>query len=806
MESLLSIGVKPLSEVCMFDLARRIRAWNIFLVIFILPGLLPPWNLSPPSQDSADHVSVILVVDNSGSMKASDPQDLRCAAAQMFISLLDEEDAVGIIQFSTESRQVTDGMAFLKWNRDELLNKVQPCIADGFTDMKAALEDVRTMLPLQAGNVENAPNVVLLTDGKPEIPNPHAGYEQEVLDLARSLGMPIYAIALTSAADLNFLSRLTMGTGGYVIPANESTDLLDAYLQVLGTIKDRTVIGDGYAVSPGETQIEIDPALAAYVEKASFVISHPGNVTARLVAPDGHIVTPDDPQVTFAGLAEPHFMVVTIAHPAGGNWVFELEGYGNVMVRVILYSRLRAQILSPIGFQKSGEPIPIMVRLVEERENNQIIRIIGEAAFSAEIMLPDGTLASLDLLYDDGTHGDVKAGDGDFTRLFVDTSQKGNYRITVNGWKGSVPVRQETEVRVVQFPVLVVDAPRGELSLRDQPLHFQAYFAGGEPPMLDSGELIAHLNTPSGEVRDIELMDWNGNYSAEYLPLEDGKYTLRVETNDATYLGAKYWDAAQSEFTVHLIREISVGQVENKVFASCFERNIQVVLHLSITSLREERIPLALEGFPSFQLQTSEIDLLPGNQQLDLVLLHTNGESPVVGEQHGQLRLGGPDDLLIEPARSIPLSFLVPSLWSRCSGTFSWGFLIVVVVMLAGIGAVRRIRLSTAQPIVTGSLRCWEIGGNPADAHEFDLTALHKSAVTMGSGKDCDIAVRMGNLDDHHADFGVEQAGDGLQIHLRPIGTVKKGYSILRGRTLLTHGDTFIIGGLNFQYLSDSGE
>lgn len=787
----------------MLDLARRIQAWNIFLVIFILPGLLLPWDVNSQSQGGVDHVSVILVVDNSGSMKSSDPQNLRCAAVQMFISLLDEEDAVGIVQFSTESRQVTDGMTSLEGNRDELLHKVQPCIADGFTDIKAALEDARQMLLV---HVENAPSVVLLTDGEPEIPNPHVGYEQEVLDLARSLGMPIYAIALTSAADLNFLSRLTMGTGGYVIPANESTDLLDAYLQVLGTIKDRTVIGDGYAVSPGETQIEIDPALSAYVEKASFVISHPGNVTARLVAPDGHIVTPDDPQVTFASLADPRFMAVTIVHPAGGTWVFEMEGYGNVMARAILYSRLRAQFLSPFGFQKSGEPLPIIVRLIEERENNQAIRIIGEAAFSAEITLPDGTRASLDRFYDDGTHGDLTAGDGDFTRLFVDTSQTGSYHITVNGWKGSVPVRQEAEVRVVQFPVLVVDAPHGEFSIHDQTLQFQAHFAGGEPPTLDSGELIAHLIAPSGKIRDIELIGLNGNYSADYLPLEDGKYTLQVETRDATYLGAKYWGAAQSEFTVHLLRELSVGQVDAEVITSCVERDIKVVVHLPITSLREEKISLALEGFQGFLLQRSEIDIQPGDQQLDLVLLPMNGESPVTGEQHGQLRVGGPDDLLIEPARSIPLSFLIPSLWSRCSGTFSWGFLIVVVVTLAGIGAVRRIRLSTAQPIVTGSLRCWEIGGSPADAHEFDLTALHKSVVTLGCGKDCDIAVRMGNLDDHHADFGVEQAGDGLQIQIQPIGIVKKGYSILRGRALLTHGDTFIIGGLNFQYLSDSGE
>ncbi|MEW5938923.1 MAG: VWA domain-containing protein [Chloroflexota bacterium] len=766
--------------------------------------MAPSVALSSPVK--AERAAVILIVDNSGSMKASDPGGLRFTAVQMMISLLDEEDSVGVVLFSTASQPLTEGLVSISGNRTELLKRIQPSAASGYTDMKSALEAARQMLRSQAAAEGTDTSVILLTDGKPEIENPYASYEQETLDSAHALGVPIFAIGLTSNADLNFLSRLASGTGGFVIPADQSSDLLDAYLRALSAIKDRTVIGEGRSNSPGEARLEIDPALAPYVEKASFVLSKPESVTATFLTPDGQAISAGDPQATFSLLDDPRFVVVTITRPAGGAWTFELDGYGEVMARAILYSRLRSEIISPIGFQKAGEPVPIIVRLVEEQRDGSILRIIGEAEFSAEITLPDGTLDGLDRFYDDGTHGDLSAGDGEYTRLYADTTQEGKYRLAVRGRKGSVPIEQEAEFRVVRFPALVIDSPTGEFDFRDRPLQIQARLAGGSPSTLDSGEVFALVTSPSGASREIPLDNTGGVYVGEYLPPEDGDYAIQVETRKATYLGSNYWDAARAEFSVHIVHEILIGDVRSDPASGCFGGDVTVSVRVSIVSLREENLVFELDDLDGFTLQPRQATIQPGTQQTELTLHASGSNGAIEGEYYPNLLIAGDDGLAVQPSAAIPLHFTIPPLWKRCARPISWGLILLAVLALGGIGAIRYARNAAAPALVTGTLRWWEAGGDPMETHEFDLTALHKSTLTLGRLADSDLVVEAGNLEARHAEFRAEKSEEEVQIYLHPLAEVRKGYAALRGRTLISHGDTFQMGELNFQYLSDSGE
>jgi len=91
--------------------------------------------------------------------------------------------------------------------------------------------------------------VIFLTDGKPEISQPYASYEPETLDTARVLNVPIDAIALTSQGQSAFFEPTCQKTGGTIIPAQSANDLLDSYMQILGALKDRTVIGAGISTA-----------------------------------------------------------------------------------------------------------------------------------------------------------------------------------------------------------------------------------------------------------------------------------------------------------------------------------------------------------------------------------------------------------------------------------------------------------------------------------------------------------------------------------------------------------------------------
>ncbi|MEI7850037.1 MAG: vWA domain-containing protein, partial [Chloroflexota bacterium] len=158
------------------NLSTRFRLRSLVLLVFLLAQLLPWFNVAAQS-NASEHVAVILILDDSGSMKTSDPTNLRYTAAQLFISLLDEGDAVGALRFSTTSSPITNGIETITdaVQHTRLAEQMTPVAPDGFTDVKTAFEEARRMQQSfnQAGYHVV---VVFLTDGKPEIPAPYPSY------------------------------------------------------------------------------------------------------------------------------------------------------------------------------------------------------------------------------------------------------------------------------------------------------------------------------------------------------------------------------------------------------------------------------------------------------------------------------------------------------------------------------------------------------------------------------------------------------------------------------------------------------
>jgi hypothetical protein len=785
-------------------MGRKMRLIVAALLCFLGIASLAP--ALPRDSSQASQAAVILLLDRSGSMTKSDPRGLRCTALRMFLSLLDNRDSAAVIEFSTASEALTAGIVPLASHRNTLLHQFHSCPGDGYTDMKAAFEAAQNMLSAKAREQGEPVSLVLLTDGKPEIEKPYPGYEQEVLDLAHSLGAPIYAIALTSAADLNFLSQLTAGTGGYVIRAGTSSDLMDAYLQVLSAIKDRTVIGQGMSAAAGDVELMIEPSLVPYIEKATFVLSKPDAVSTSLMAPDGSVVQPDGAGVETFSTEDTRFLVVTVRQPMAGAWTFRTSGNGSVQARAILYSRLRVQLVSPFGFHEAGQPVPFVVRLVEEQADGSLVRIIGDAAFSAEIIRPDGAGDSLDRFYDDGTHGDQVAGDGDFTRLYPDSSLPGRYRIAILGRKGPVPVDKTFTLDVVQFPNLVIDSPQGAYEFRDQSLTIQAHLEGGQPTALSTGELVAYLTAPSGKRQAVPLFKDSDIYTAQFNPQEDGSYSIRVETESAAYLGVEYRKSVSGEFTVRMIHEVAVDDVQADVIAGCFDRTLEVSLYLTVTSLRDEALSFTIEDLDGFSLLPREASISSGWQFVVLTLRPVPGSPPAAGEYFGSLYLSGQEALHVTPSSSIPLHFAVPSLWRRCDEPISWGVAGLSLLVLTTAGLTRRLRAASMPPHLTGTLKWWDTDGSPVNSQELDLTSLKKHSIVIGSQEGCDLRLSAAGVEEQHAILQADKDADGILVYLQPLAMVRKGYSTLRARTVLSHADTFQVGTLNFQYLSDSGE
>lgn len=159
--------------------------------------------------ENFDCISATILLDNSGSMKKNDPQDLRFSGLRLFISLLDVGDQVGVISFATDSTALTEGLLTIQNNQDKrrLLDRLDNPPAEGYTDLETAFRLASQMQEQSGANVCQLA-IVLLTDGKPETATANPRYEQDIIDIAKTLGSPVWAIALTPSAQTSFLEKL----------------------------------------------------------------------------------------------------------------------------------------------------------------------------------------------------------------------------------------------------------------------------------------------------------------------------------------------------------------------------------------------------------------------------------------------------------------------------------------------------------------------------------------------------------------------------------------------------------------------
>ena len=773
---------------------KKVNAFLLFVLWFCSPAVLPA-----AASMSVENITVILILDNSGSMETSDPGGLRFTGVRLFASLLDVGDSLGLILFSTQAETMTNSLVTLTSQADKknVLTELQIQEANGYTDVKAALEQAKGLLT--DANLRNEKVViVLLTDGKPEIPNPYSNYERETLELARLLKVPVMAIALTSAAQTPFLDQLAAATDGKVFPAEDASDLMNAYLQTLGQIKDRTVIGgEKFQVT---SSLAIDPALAPYINSVSFVVGRPEQASVRLLGPDGREITANTPTVAFSDFSDARFFILTLEKPVGGTYSFRSQGAGSVQAWAILRSRLRVVVVKPDNVHPLGREMSIVVNLLEETSSGNFIKIIGEANFTARIMRPDGSEVSLDRFYDDGTHGDAVANDGDYTRVYPDTDVEGVYLISIEGWKGAIPVQAEGRVNILRFPEIVVDAPMGTAQARGEGIELRVHLEGGDPQLFDQGEVTARVVSPSGREEEI-AMRGNGVYAGEFLPAEDGEYHVLFETRNVKYRGVDYQTRVEHAFNVSIIPFVKVNLDEANVPSACFSTPNEIALSLTVTSSSDETLRFSAPD--GWRILPETVRVKQGEQNITIRLYANVGMRQDL--QRVDLLIEGRDKLEVLPEALIEVEVQFPGVWTRCRAPIRLGGA-VLILMLVGTTVIQRAHKAALPLPVSGTLRHWQSGEGSTQAVDVDLTALRKVSILVGSGATCDVILPHAELAPEHARLIAQKSPEGPEIYLEPIGEVRKGYGRQPARFALQHGETFQMGTHEFQYLSDHGE
>lgn len=174
---------------------------------------------------------VILVLDNSGSMRQNDPDFLTSKAVTEFISGLDDTTRLAVIIFDQDVTLAVPLTRVTLDNREELLTSLDRINYRGlFTDSPAAME--RAIYELKNNGREGAQKLIIfMTDGIVDTGNP-----QEDLDRSKWLreslapdaadaGIRIFGIAFTEKADFQLIQSLAQTTRGEYYRVLQAEDL-----------------------------------------------------------------------------------------------------------------------------------------------------------------------------------------------------------------------------------------------------------------------------------------------------------------------------------------------------------------------------------------------------------------------------------------------------------------------------------------------------------------------------------------------------------------------------------------------------
>jgi hypothetical protein len=361
----------------------------------------------------------------------------------------------------------------------------------------------------------------------------------------------------------------------------------------------------------------------------------------------------------------------TLSQPAAGVW--RVSTQENPSLWALARLRLRLQPSLPAPLAPVGQPFLLRAELLEQAPSGKMLRVVGQASFSALVTTPDGSVRRLDRFYDDGTHGDEVAGDGLFSRLFNEVQQPGRYSVAFQAWKGLANLQVETSFQALALPQLVVDAPLGSASLRmglnsnQNSLLLAAHIEASQPDEVQLSEAFVEIQLP-GDRTEILPLEIDSQALALQIPFEasvEAEYTAQF-TARGSYQGLPFRLQAPAAFRVHLQPVISFDQQAHdlgRVDARQLAEGISFTVPVSASIPQPLQLWARLEGLPGLSLKKSgPYDILPGTGQ-SLTLSLASQPDLEVGDLQGRLMFSAGQGVLLENAAlSLHLEVYRPSL------------------------------------------------------------------------------------------------------------------------------------------------
>ena len=433
--------------------------------------------------DSA--TDVLLVIDNSRSMKKNDPHGLRFQACENFVhlaSLSDTIQKIGIVKFSGAAKVV------LPWTRpslgkerhvSRLLSQSRP---GNFTNINDAFE---LCADLFEDSVAAEKVVVLLTDGKNE-PDIYRDTHKQL----KELGVRVFTVGLSRQADTDQLRLISKDTGGEFFQAVDDAKLMRIYNKIAQQLSEFK------SMMEGSTTSSFQMPISSYDQFVDInVFSYPPGTDFELLNEQGQVINSS----AVMGDGKDSTKLLRLSKPQPGLYRLRAKSDEEIAFSydVNTHSRLFMKVFPLESKYLKGEVAHFAISLAMQETP-----MLG-AEVKVKIMRDDGTLFKELTLFDDGVHGDNHANDGVYCALCPLDLEEGRYLVEIEARGKTQSNEPFLRLQKDQFEVLEASAANKDYFLASiLPLYLDL----GSVEQGHFAKASLRLSFEGREARKVELM------------------------------------------------------------------------------------------------------------------------------------------------------------------------------------------------------------------------------------------------------------------------------------------------------------
>lgn len=291
---------------------------------------------------------VRVVIDISGSMKKTDPTNLRQPAVDLIVRLLPDQSKAGLWTFGQSVNMlVPHRVVDARWRAEgaqkaDAINSVAL-----FTNIGNALEVATAGSAAAATDYRR--HLILLTDGVVDISKDavvnlleRQRILTELLPQLKASDYRIHTIALSADADQELMRKLSIETGGIFEVANSADELMAIFLRIF----DHAVPSERVPLDDNGFMVD------SSIEEFTALIFRGAEVPATIIAaPDGKEYSATDPTNNVNWYRTDKYDLITVQQPAAGQW----------QVKTAMAAGSRVTVVS--NLQWVVEPLPSNIKL-----------------------------------------------------------------------------------------------------------------------------------------------------------------------------------------------------------------------------------------------------------------------------------------------------------------------------------------------------------------------------------------------------------------------------------------------------------